>query len=288
MSDTQVEQPDLEPQGEATDTGPEPEMGTVEEPPIDYLDIDDELGSKHVRVSVDGEELSVPLSELTQGYSRQADYTRKTQDLARQRQEYERDLQIARAVQTDPGMAMRILASQAGMPVEQFLGLTPAQQQAAVDRGSPVEDEYADPLERALAEERQAREALEQRILQREADEVLARSVNGLKQQFQIDDNEAREVVATAYQMGLPPQMLPMVYQSMAFQRMQAQNQARQEVTSAQQAQDEQRRAAAAAAGQTISQGTGAVGVQGTPVNQEFTNYRDAIMDAFAQHGDIS
>ena len=38
-------------------------------------------------VRVDGEELEVPLPELIAGYSRQADYTKKTQALASQRQE---------------------------------------------------------------------------------------------------------------------------------------------------------------------------------------------------------
>ena len=38
-------------------------------------------------VKVDGEELEVSLDELVQGYSRQSDYTRKTQELASQRDE---------------------------------------------------------------------------------------------------------------------------------------------------------------------------------------------------------
>ena len=40
-------------------------------------------------VKVDGEEVEVPLSELQQGYSRNADYTKKTQALAEQRKEFD-------------------------------------------------------------------------------------------------------------------------------------------------------------------------------------------------------
>lgn len=290
MSDTQVDQPDLgaegvEPDVETTapDSAPDTEPA---EPSIEYLEVDDDLANKYVRVKIDGQEEGVPLAEALQGYQRQADYTRSKQTLSQQRQEMQRDLQIAQAMQRDPGMAVQILAREAGVSVEDYLGMTPAQQQQAI--ADNQEDEYVDPLERQLAEERNARLALEQRISQREADEVLRGAVNGLKQQFSIDDEQAREVVSVAYNMGLPPQMLPMVYQSMAFQRMSAEQQARQEHATQQQTEDERRRAAATRAQQTIGQGQSANGVTGTPANQEFTNYRDAIMNAFETHGDIA
>lgn len=43
------------------------------------------------RVRVDGQELEVPLTELIAGYSRQADYTRKTTEVANQRKALEAD-----------------------------------------------------------------------------------------------------------------------------------------------------------------------------------------------------
>lgn len=252
------------------------------EPEYEYLDIDDDLGSRYVRVPVDGEEQSVPLREALQGYQRQADYTRKTQEVARQREEAANALQLQRAFQANPGMTVQILADRAGMSVQEFLGLSTAQQQQQI---AAAEDEYIDPLEVALAQERQAREALEQRFLQREADEQLRQALTGLRQQFQIDDEQAREVVGVAYQMGLPPSMLPMVYQSMAFQRLQAQSAARQEDATNRQIEDARRQAAALASQGVISNGASVNGVQGTPANQEFTNYRDAIVAAFEQHG---
>lgn len=51
----------------------------------EYEDGEDEI---HL-VKVDGEEIEVPYKELVDGYQRQADYTRKTQELAVQRREIE-------------------------------------------------------------------------------------------------------------------------------------------------------------------------------------------------------
>lgn len=66
---------------EEEDDGGEPESD-----PADYLDVE-EVGDRLVTVKVDGTETAVPLSEALAGYQRQADYTRKTQQLAAERQE---------------------------------------------------------------------------------------------------------------------------------------------------------------------------------------------------------
>lgn len=46
-------------------------------------------------VKIDGEEIQVPLSELTKGYQRQADYTRKTQKLAEERRRIQEEYESA-------------------------------------------------------------------------------------------------------------------------------------------------------------------------------------------------
>ena len=48
------------------------------------------------RVKIDGEEVSVPLDELLKGYSRTADYTRKTQAIAEARKQADAELRQAR------------------------------------------------------------------------------------------------------------------------------------------------------------------------------------------------
>lgn len=231
------------------------------EPEYDYFD-PTEVGDKYVKVKVDGEEISVPLNEALQGYQRQADYTKKTQELAAQRQEAENALRLAQSVQANPGLTMQVLASQAGMSVEQFLNLTPAQQQqVAADTAEP---EYSDPFERALAEERQARMALQAKIEQREADEILYRAIGGLQQQLGATEEDVRAVVGQALQMGVGPEMFPMIYQSQQYQKslavQQAQTQSQQQTAAAEQ----QRQAAARAAAQVVSSGSGVIGT--TPV----------------------
>ena len=72
------------------DTGDEPEDGDGEEQGEDE---GDELDVKlllevnpTIPVTIDGKTVDVPLAELTQGYSRQSDYTQKTQVLAQREQ----------------------------------------------------------------------------------------------------------------------------------------------------------------------------------------------------------
>ena len=52
---------------------------------------DDQL----VTIKVDGQEIQVPLSELKNGYQRQADYTRKTMEVSEQRKAAEAESQKA-------------------------------------------------------------------------------------------------------------------------------------------------------------------------------------------------
>ncbi len=252
---------------------------TPAEPEYDYLDIDEGLASKYVKAKVDGEEISVPLNEALQGYQRQESFTRKTQELAELRKEAENALRLQQAMQTSPGLTIQVLAQQAGVSVEEFLGMTPAQQQQAVQDNQ--EQEYVDPLERQLAEERQARLALEQRIEQREADEYLRSQVESLKQTYGIGDDEVRAVVQQALQMNVGPESFPMIYQAQAYQKLQATTEAQQTYTQQQQADDEARRRAAAAQAATVTAGSGATNV--TPVQSAngITSPRDAILAAF-------
>lgn len=87
----------------------EPQANTAEAPSND-LDL-----TREVTVKVDGQEVKVPLGEALQGYSREADYTKKTKALADERrgleatvsEKYANDLEQAtqRFVQLDPLLA---------------------------------------------------------------------------------------------------------------------------------------------------------------------------------------
>ena len=79
-------------------TRPPEQTEEVDEPQDEYDDVQDEEEETEeveaaepelYKVIIDGEEVEVSLDELQKGYSRQSDYTRKTQQLAQQRKEAE-------------------------------------------------------------------------------------------------------------------------------------------------------------------------------------------------------
>jgi hypothetical protein len=243
--------------------------GGDQAPARQYVEVDDP-DQRYVRVKVDGEDVEVPFSEAVRGYSREADYTRKAQLVAQQRQEAELGLRIQQALQADPQATIRLLA-------ERYAAQTQAPQ---------PEPEFDDPLERQLYAERQARESLEERINQREADEQLARTVNGLRSQFGANDEDIRAAVQLASQNNLGIEALPMVYKTMAFDRIQANVKAYQAQEAAKAAENARRTQAKQAAGQVVSNGqTGATNLTDRANTGAPMSLRESIEAAFEQHG---
>lgn len=266
---------------EATDVGPEDgETGAEaqpEESSYDYLDLDESSG-KYVRMTIDGEERSIPLKEALDGYNSNSVATRRFQEASQMRQEADQAIRLANAFRNDPGMTVQILARNAGVSVEQFLGMTPTQQQAASE-----EQEYVDPLERQVAEQNRMIQEMRAAQEQRDADARLERSIVGLKQQYNIGDDEVRAVVGRALDLQVGPEMFPMIYESMAYQ---LQRQAQAQHTASQEASAQQRRAAAQAASAVVSTGNGVstdgqVVAAGTPI----TSPREAVEAALAELG---
>jgi len=66
-------------------------------------------------VKIDGVEQLVSLDELQNGYQRQADYTRKTQDLARERERLTQAEAIVQALEADPQAAISALGDAFGV-----------------------------------------------------------------------------------------------------------------------------------------------------------------------------
>lgn len=149
--------------GEATETAdddaveeaPESEEEEAEAPELDL--------TRLVTVKVDGEDLQVPLSEALKGYSREADYTRKTQALAEERRGLEARLstdyanQLKQAtdlfVQTDP-----ILAEANQIDWQALAQQDPAtytQLRAAVDARMQVIGQAQQEMQRVAAEREQ-------------------------------------------------------------------------------------------------------------------------------------
>lgn len=82
-----------EPQGEQAQAEQESEAEAIE-PEVDDQSSEDEAEPEQTyKVKVNGQEIEVPLSELLNGYSRQADYTNKTKAVSEQRQQVEAERQ---------------------------------------------------------------------------------------------------------------------------------------------------------------------------------------------------
>lgn len=99
---------------------PEDEVSTesteVDTPEASTTEVATEPGSEELfTIKVDGSEQQVTLSELQNGYQRQADYTRKTQDLAVERERLQQAETIAAALESDPEGTLRALSSAFGV-----------------------------------------------------------------------------------------------------------------------------------------------------------------------------
>ena len=66
-------------------------------------------------IKVDGEQQQVSLEELQNGYQRQADYTRKTQELASERQRLQQAETIVSALEADPHGTLAALGNALGV-----------------------------------------------------------------------------------------------------------------------------------------------------------------------------
>lgn len=97
------------------DIGSEDEADLSEnDAPEDVFDFDS-IKDKTVSVTVNGETFEVPLSELRNGYMRQADYTRKTQQVAADSQVLQWAREMQEAFRVDPAGSIRYLQEQFGL-----------------------------------------------------------------------------------------------------------------------------------------------------------------------------
>lgn len=162
----------------------------------------DEYANYKVPVKLDGEELQVPLSEAIAGYQRQADYTRKTQELAQQRQEFEFANAISAALERDPEATIDLLSK--------HYGVSRAKAAQMVEDGEDFAD--LDPVEARYRE-------LDQRLAsfeEQQSQQQVAAEVERLKSKYQ--DFDVKEVVTAALKVGSND--LEGVYKQIAFDKM--------------------------------------------------------------------
>lgn len=215
---------------------------TGTEPDAPVLSVEDYSNHK-VAVKLDGEELYVPLNEAIAGYQRQADYTRKTQELAQQREQVTFASALQTALETDPAGTIDLLSRHYGIS-----------RQAAADMVSEMDDfEDLDPVEKRYRE-------LDQRIASFEEAQAAAeveKEISRLQGKYQ--DFEPNEVVTAALRAGTTD--LEAVYKQIAFDkimsRQEMERQARERLSAQdQQVIDAKRQAAVVSGGSSASGST--------------------------------
>ena len=245
------------PEVDPTDGGQvEPQGDIAPEPEPDYLDLD-AYGNHYARVKVDGEELEVPVAEALQGYQRQADYTRKTQELSERSQQVQFWESVDQAMQVDPQATLSFL--------QNHYGIGQAQVAANTSYEEPEEDWFADPSEKRIAQLEQQLQSVTQHFEQQQASQLLDQVVGNLQQKYGEDFN-AREVISAALDRNISdPRMLESVYKEMAFDRLMAKQAAQADAEAKREQDAERRRQAAQDAATTVSQGSGSNGAVQTP-----------------------
>jgi len=202
---------------------------------IDLLDVAD-LGEKFVKVQVDGEEVVVPVAEALAGYQRQADYTRKTQEISEQRKQLQFAATLQDALQKDPENTLRLLNQQFGK----------SQPQAA----TPAEEEYLTEEEKQVRILNQRLNALEQE----RAMEALVKTIDTLQEKYG-DEFNADEVVFRANQLGTTD--LEAVFKALAFDKVYAEkSKASQKLAEEQARLDAKRQAAVVSGGPSAKSGS--------------------------------
>ena len=161
----------------------------------------DEYADKAVKLNVAGEEIDVPLKEALAGYQRQADYTRKTQELSEQRKQVQFGSALQEALQNDPKSTLELLKQHYGLEEQQ----------------SSEDELLLDPVEKQYRQLESRMKAFEQEKAMRD----LEKTVESLSRKYG-DAFDADEVIAKALATG--NSNLEAVYKQTAFDRIFEQN----------------------------------------------------------------
>jgi len=187
-----------------------------------------EIADKVIKLQVDGEDVVVPVKEALAGYQRQADYTRKTQELSEQRKQVQYASALQEALQSDPAATLQLLNQQYGITAQ------------------PQEDEWMDPAEQQLRQ-------LEQRIAafeQSKAMDELTRTIDTLQSKYG-EDFDTDEVVAKALATGSTD--LEAIFKQITFDKVYSKASEATKKLSEEQARVQSKRSAAIVSGGTAA-----------------------------------
>ena len=209
--------------GQVEDLGEIAEAEVEEE--LDLFDYT-QFADNKVKLQVDGEEVIVPLAEAIAGYQRQADYTRKTQEVSEQRKQAQFGVALQQALEDDPVGTLQMLQQHYG-----------ASQEVIED-----DDVWTDPAEQQIR-------SLEQRVAafeQAKAMEELEKTIDSLQTKYG-EDFDPEEVVAKAYATGSDD--LEAVFKQIAFDKVYAQAQTSKKKIAEESARTQAKREAAIVSG---------------------------------------
>ncbi len=159
----------------------------AEDPDSFINEVSQEPGEMYT-IKVDGVEEQVTLEELQNGYQRHSDYTRKTQEVAAERERLRQAEQIVSALESNPEETLRTLA--------QSFELELGGQSSSSEEYSNWDDE--DPTQQKIA-------ALERRLEQSEAkqrQEAIERQVSELQETY--GEFDSRELMNHALKHKIP------------------------------------------------------------------------------------
>lgn len=172
-------------------------------------------------VELPGMEEPVPLSEMRDGYLRQADYTRKTQTLAAERKQFEEEhdqaVKLWRALNDDPAGTAAFLAVNAGVVKEQDVAAKVRDLQGAWKKPlsrDEIESEIEQRVKAAVEEHPTVQQAREQALIA-SIDRDFARIEQ--KHGIRLTDKDRQAILERAVKSGTPD--LELVVESMLQRR---------------------------------------------------------------------
>lgn len=258
-----VEEVEVEvPAGEASEEVGQAETEGEANEADQYLNLD-EYGNRLVKLKVAGEEIEVPLSEATAGYQRQADYTRKSQELAQARA-----IQQALDNPATRQQALRLLQETYG--------------QAQPDDASSAASQ--EPLDPATQEIQYLRSQVSE-LAQWRAGQALDAEMDRLQGKYG-DVFDAQELIDAAAMRGVSDvSELEDTFKMIAFDKVTAQQSAGQTFAATKAAEEAARVAAKEKLGQVVTSGNGVVGNSVGSAPTSYATFEEAFEAAAAAAG---
>ena len=160
--------------------------------PESSVEVTEEPSGDTYAVKVDGENQEVSLEELRDGYQRQSDYTRKTQELASERKRLQQAEAIVSSLETDPNGTLTALADAFGVQ----MGSSPRQNNN--DDYDSWDDVQPDPTEQRITQ-------LETQLAQQarlHRKQQVEKQVEGLREQYGEFDSQELYQHALTHKIG--------------------------------------------------------------------------------------